>query len=138
MAITQIQNPYKLSKMMPFDYQPNENKKDNRIGAVSKGFGVISPPDSKKTIKDAIQESADKSHEFTKQVMGDTFQSMKNVVKKAPKEGEKPVAGDREIKTPLGVRIIYLTGLTVAAIAVAKGAVKGLKSLVAIAGNCIK
>ena len=115
MTITKIQNPYKLAEMKSFSFQPKELKEqkeqteqkvqygnNNMLGAVSKGFGVISPP-SKSLAAPAPQDKLELS---TK---------VKNELNKDIDYARKTKRTDSDLPTPLGVKIVAgAVGLTIA------------------------
>jgi len=106
MAITEIQNPYKLSPMKSFSYQPQEKKQDNNlIGAVSKGIGVVAPPAPTKmletpTKQDTLELTQQKAKEMNARI----------------EKGRKVDYAQRDLETPLGVKILGGIAVTAAAV----------------------
>ncbi|MBQ6516342.1 hypothetical protein IJI31_04095 [bacterium] len=112
MTITKIQNPYKLAEMKSFSYQPKDLKEQNEqkvqydnnnvVGAVSKGFGIITPP-SKSVAEPTPQDKLELSTKVKKELNKDIDNA------------RKTKRTDSDLPTPLGVKIIAgVVGLTIA------------------------
>ena len=114
MAITQIQNPYKLAQMQPFTYKKDESGSNNPLGGVSKGLGLIAPPSAKMVAESEPQDTLELVKEDKQNI-----QKVNDNIKKFVNRKRRHDATD-DLPTPLGVKLIAGAGCLIAVVAMLK------------------